>query len=51
MLGREREYLQIEKVHNLAALPGPTGFKVAAFPIKIEGASGAWCRCVAILDN
>ncbi len=45
--GLEREYCQIEKLVNLDRLPRPTGFKVACFPIKVEGASGGWCRAVA----
>jgi len=49
--GAEREYLQLERLCNLAALPRPHGFVVAAFPCKIEGASGAWTRVVAILDG
>jgi kynurenine formamidase len=48
ILGRTREYCQIEKLANLESLPAATGFKVAAFPVKIEAASGAWCRVVAI---
>ncbi|MBL7205093.1 MAG: cyclase family protein [Desulfobacteraceae bacterium] len=32
-------------------IPKPFGFKVAAFPINIEGASGAWVRAVAILEE
>jgi kynurenine formamidase len=48
--GEEMEYCQIEKLANLAELPSPTGFTVAAFPIKLERASGAWARVVAILD-
>jgi kynurenine formamidase len=47
--GREREYCQIEKLVNLDAVPRPTGFKVAAFPIKVEGGSGGWCRAVAFV--
>jgi kynurenine formamidase len=35
--GIEREYCQIEKLVNLDRLPRPTGFKVACFPIKVEG--------------
>jgi kynurenine formamidase len=50
-LGREREYLQIEKLANLDALPAPTGFTFAAFPVKISGASGAWCRAVGIVED
>lgn len=47
--GIEREYCQIEKLVNLTEIPRPTGFKVAAFPVKVEGASGGWCRPVAFV--
>jgi len=40
-------YSQIERLVNLASLP-PFGFKVACFPLKIKGASGAPARVVAI---
>jgi kynurenine formamidase len=36
---------------NLDKIPQPFGFKVAAFPIKIEGASAGWVRAVAILED
>ena len=49
--GREREYCQIEKLANLGALPGATGFTVAAFPTKIKKATGGWTRAVAIIDG
>jgi kynurenine formamidase len=49
--GREMEYCQIEKLTNLAALPRPTGFTVCAFPVKLEKASGAWTRAVAMLGD
>lgn len=49
LVGREREYCQIEKLVNLHLIPRPHGFKVAAFPIKIEGGSGGWCRPVAFV--
>jgi kynurenine formamidase len=42
------EYSQIERLFNLAALPD-TGFKVACFPLRIVGASGAPARVVAIV--
>lgn len=48
--GREREYLQIEKLANLDQLP-PTGFIVCAFPVKVERASAGWCRAVAIFHD
>jgi kynurenine formamidase len=42
-------YSQIERLTNLGALPA-TGFRVACFPLKIERASAAPARVVAILD-
>ena len=50
-LGHKREYLHMESLTNLDKLPAPFGFKVAAFPIKVEGASGAWVRAVAIYED
>jgi kynurenine formamidase len=47
-VGIDHEYFQIEKLANLGALPAH-GFTVACFPVKIAGASGGWCRAVAIL--
>ncbi len=47
--GIEREYCQIEKLVNLDAIPRPYGFKVAVFPIKVQGGSGGWCRAVAFV--
>ncbi len=49
-LGREREYLQIEKLTNLERLP-PVGFEVFFFPVLIQGAGGGWTRAVAVLDE
>jgi len=43
------EYSQIERLVNLCSLPD-TGFRVACFPLRIEGASGAPARVVAIVD-
>jgi kynurenine formamidase len=43
-------YSQIERLVNLDQLP-PTGFQVACFPLRIEGASGAPARVVAILPD
>ncbi len=48
--GREREYCHIEKLNNLDKLP-PHGFKVAAFPIKIDKGDAAWVRAVAMLEG
>jgi kynurenine formamidase len=49
--GIEKEYCQIEKMGNLQKLPEPFGFKVSCFPVKLKGASGAWCRTIAILGS
>jgi kynurenine formamidase len=50
-VGAELEYCHLESLTNLDAIPRPFGFKVAAFPIKIEGASGGWVRAVAIIEE
>jgi kynurenine formamidase len=49
--GAEREYCQIEKLCNLDLLPAPYGFRVAAFPVSVEGASAGWSRVVAIFEE
>ncbi len=41
-------YSQIERLVTLASLP-PSGFKVACFPLKIQGGSDGPARVVAIL--
>jgi kynurenine formamidase len=43
-------YSQIERLVALDQLP-PTGFKVACFPLRIVGGSGAPARVVAILPD
>lgn len=43
-------YSQIERLVNLGALP-PFGFKLACFPLKIEGGSAGPARVVAILSG
>lgn len=48
-VGMEREYCQIEKLYNLGALPGATGFTVSCLPVKVAGASAGWCRAAAIV--
>jgi len=49
--GITSEYCQIEKLANLDALPSPTGFYVSCLPVKIERASAAWCRAVALVPT
>jgi kynurenine formamidase len=51
LVGRRKEYCQIERLANLESLPRPTGFTVSAFPFKLEGASASWARVVAIVDE
>jgi kynurenine formamidase len=48
-VGLEREYCQIERLTNLAALP-PHGFTVCAFPLKVKNGSAGPARVVAIID-
>lgn len=45
--GREKEYLQIERLGNLHKIPLDHGFKVVCFPIVVEGAGAGWVRPVA----
>ena len=49
--GRDREYCQIERLANLDQLPGPTGFTVSCFPVKIVGAGAGWARAVALVHD
>ena len=46
--GRNREFIHIERLANLDALPD-FGFKVACFPVKIKRTGGAWSRVVAFV--
>jgi kynurenine formamidase len=48
--GREIGYFQMEKLSNLAALPGD-GFDVICFPVKVHRASAGWTRAVAIFND
>lgn len=49
--GREREYLQIEKLAHLEDVPKPFGFTVSAFPCKFKNATAGWCRAVVIIEE
>lgn len=51
LLGREKEYCQIEKLCHLEQLPLSSGFTVSAFPVKLERASAGWARVVAIFEG
>lgn len=46
--GRIREFIHIERLANLGALPD-VGFKIICLPIKIKGTGAAWARVVAIV--
>jgi len=50
-VGKETEYCHLERLAHLDQLPKPFGFKVAVFPIHIEGASAGWVRAVAIFED
>ncbi|MDX2048691.1 MAG: cyclase family protein [Chitinophagaceae bacterium] len=50
MVGREKEYCQIEKLTNLDKLPS-FGFKISVFPVKVKGGSGGWTRAVAFINE
>lgn len=49
--GRQREYCQIERLAGLDRLPGPYGFTVSCFPVKITGAGAGWARAVAHVEG
>ena len=49
--GQLKEWTHAEKIANLQSLPGPFGFKVMFFPVKLRRATGAWIRAVAIEDE
>jgi kynurenine formamidase len=49
-VGVRREWCHIERLTNLDKLP-PTGFTVAAFPLKVHRGSAGPARVVAILPD
>ncbi len=49
--GRRREYCQIERLHNLDALPRPDGFRLSCLPVKLTGSGAGWTRAVALVDE
>jgi cyclase len=51
VIGRSREYCQIERLANLQALPAAHGFRVACFPVKLAGGGAGWTRAVALIDG
>ncbi|MFL1429443.1 MULTISPECIES: cyclase family protein [unclassified Nocardiopsis] len=51
MLGREREYCQIERLANLGELDPRGRFTVVCLPVRIAGGDAGWSRTVALLDG
>jgi kynurenine formamidase len=51
VLGRSREYCQIERLSGLDCLPRAHDFTVACFPIRLKDCGAAWTRAVAIFDD
>ncbi len=49
MLGRDREYCQIERLANLDALPKDKKFLTSCFPIKLKGCGAGPSRVVALI--
>jgi kynurenine formamidase len=47
--GREKEYIQIERLTNLEQLP-ESDFIVSCFPLRLSGADASWIRAVGIFD-
>lgn len=50
LAGQRTDYVHVEKAYGLRDLPRPSGYRVAAFPVKVEGGSGAWTRFMAFVD-
>lgn len=50
MLGRNEEYVHIERLTNLDKLPDKN-FKVACFPLKLTGCDASWIRAVAFIEE
>ena len=50
-LPRHRPWLVAGQLANLDQLPRPFGFRVSAFPINLRGASAAWARVVATIEE
>ncbi len=50
LVGVDKEYCHMEQLTNLDSLPY-SGFNVAAFPLKIRGASAGPARVVAMMED
>ena len=51
MFGRQREYLQIERMAGLHQLSAPTGFTVYCPPVRVQGAGAGWARPIAVIGG
>ncbi|MDP1609101.1 MAG: cyclase family protein [Chlamydiales bacterium] len=51
VLGRSREYCQIERLANLSTLPNRKKFLASCFPIKLKGCGAGPSRVVALLEE
>jgi len=51
MVGRDKEYVHIEKLGQLDQLPGPYGYKIACFPVKVKKGTAGMARVVAIVED
>lgn len=49
--GITRSYCQIDKLAHLEQIGRSHDFKVAAFPVKIQGASAGFARVVASVEE
>lgn len=47
ILGRKKEYCQIERLTNLSIIPVVYDFKIICFPIKIAYSGAGWTRVIA----
>lgn len=47
-VGKDHEYVHLEQLGGLGALPTPTGFTACVFPIKVKGGSAGWVRAVTV---
>lgn len=50
MLGREKEYVHIERMTNFEYIP-QKNFKISCFPLKLVGCDASWVRAVAIMEE
>jgi kynurenine formamidase len=50
MIGREIEYVHIERLINLNSIP-TKNFKVACFPLRLTGCDASWIRAVALIEG